>query len=81
MNFRNCIIRDSNSDVLTQSVNKQLRSIVSEIDPTHNAISRSVGPNVMRHVSYEDALAELLSLQHQNKPQSESSTNSHEAFC
>ena len=70
MNFRSCIIRDSNSDVLTRKVNEQLYAIVSEIDPlNHKTSSSSFNVCNIRHVSYEDALAELSSLQKQNKTQ------------
>jgi len=67
MNFRSCIIKDPNSDTLARQVNTQLYNIVREIDPTHHKISTSVSANNIRHVSYEDALAELLNLQTQNK--------------
>ena len=67
MNFRNCIIKDPNSDTLARQVNTQLYNIVREIDPASHTISKSVGANSIRHVSFEDALAELLILQTQNK--------------
>lgn len=67
MNFRSCIIKDPNSDTLARQVNTQLYNIVREIDPASHTISKSVCANSIRHVSFEDALAELLILQTQNK--------------